>query len=328
MPAAPLVGAVTTCPPAAFSSLTASAQAFTHSIGSTGPLGASASSSRFRRGARRGTLRTPGRIPSAANPRCTQACMTSQMRASRASISASLRIARSLTRIKPSIERPARSHCSRSSSPLANGSGTVCRRAGARGGFRLPFTLHRAAADRVHLLRQQRPPRRIARGEAHAVGMTGQHLVAVEQEVHRFVEGDFALARNPNPAALADPLERRLHHRRVELGRVMPLEAEQDRTVGAMAEPGQCERAIELYEDLGGPGEQALGLEVAHEEARGEHRAHRVRRGRAHADLEHLERGQVHRAASRRRMRSAISSASASRRNPSSCSLASTADSS
>ena len=50
--------------------------------------------------------------------------MTSQMRASFASISASLRIARSLTRISPSIERPARSHCASSSSPLAKGSGT------------------------------------------------------------------------------------------------------------------------------------------------------------------------------------------------------------
>ena len=201
MPAAPLVGAVTTCPPAAFSSLTASAQALTHSIGSTGPFGASASSSRFRRGARRGTLSTPGRMPSAANPRCTQACMTFQMRASFASISASLRIARSLTRISPSIARPGALALREQLLAVGERQRNLHRRAGARGGVRFALALHGAAADRVHLLRQQRRARRIARGEAHAVRVARQHLVAVEQEVHRLVEGDLVPAGEPDALA-------------------------------------------------------------------------------------------------------------------------------
>ena len=66
--------------------------------------------------------------------------------------------------------------------------------------------------------------------------------------------------------------------------------------------PGQRERAVELHEDFGRALEQALRLEVEHEEARGQHRAHRVRGRRADADLEDVEDGQVHSAASRRRI--------------------------
>jgi hypothetical protein len=122
MPAAPLVGAVTTCPPAAFSSFTASAQALTHSIASARP--ASAASARFICGARRLTFSTPGSTPSAAKPRSTQACMTDQMRASLESTSAAGRSASSFRRMRPAIERPALSARSSNSAPLPNGSGT------------------------------------------------------------------------------------------------------------------------------------------------------------------------------------------------------------
>ena len=51
----------------------------------------------------------------------------------------------------------------------------------------------------------------------------------------------------------------------------MTLETEQDRAVGAVAEPGQRERAVELDEDLGRIIEHAFRLEVPHEGPRGEH---------------------------------------------------------
>ena len=108
--------------------------------------------------------------------------------------------------------------------------------------------------------------------------MPGQHLVAVEQEVHRLVEGDLVLAEQPDSRAAADARERRLHDRRIEFGRIVPLEPEQDRAVGAMAEARERERAIELHEDLGGRRQQSARLEIEHEEARRQHRAHRVRR--------------------------------------------------
>jgi hypothetical protein len=193
---------------------------------------------------------------------------------------------------------------------------------------RLVLPLHGPAADRVHLLRQQRLSAGIARGEAHAVRMARQHLVAVEKEVHRFVKRYLALAGDAQPSGSADARERRLHHRGVELRRVVTLEAEQDGPVGAVAEPRQRERAVELDVDLGRPVEQALRLQVLDEESRSQHRPHRVRRGRPDAHLEYLEGREVHRAASRRRIWSAISPASATRSVSSSCSLASTADSS
>ena len=87
----------------------------------------------------------------------------------------------------------------------------------------------------------------------------------MEQEVHRLVEVDLVSAEEPDAARPADARERRLHHRGVELGRIVPLEAEQDRAVGAMAEASERKRAVELNENLAGPLEQALGLEVEHE---------------------------------------------------------------
>ena len=82
MPAAPLVGAVTTRPPAAFSSLTASAYSVTQSMARSGssPL-RSQMSCRNRRGARRWSFSPPGSMPSVAQPRSTQARITCQMSA-------------------------------------------------------------------------------------------------------------------------------------------------------------------------------------------------------------------------------------------------------
>ena len=72
MPAAPLVGEVTTRPPAAFSSFTAIAYAFTQSNMCNGDF--SPCSFRFLNsfGARRKTAIFPGNTPSVLNPRATQ----------------------------------------------------------------------------------------------------------------------------------------------------------------------------------------------------------------------------------------------------------------
>ena len=108
----------------------------------------------------------------------------------------------------------------------------------------LALALHGAAADRIHLLGQQRCPGRVARRETHAVRMTGQHLVAVEQQVHRLVEGDFAAPEQAQPAAVADALESRLHDRGIETRWIVSLEAEQDGAVRAMPEAGERERPV------------------------------------------------------------------------------------
>ena len=78
-----------------------------------------------------------------------------------------------------------------------------------------------------------------------------------------------------------------------------------------MPETRERERPVELREHFGRALEQRARLEVEDEEPGREHRTHRVRRRGADADLEDVEYREVHRAASRRRIRSAISPASA-----------------
>ena len=130
MPAAPLVGAVTTRPPEAFSSLTASAQRLTQSSAISGSCGAAtwgAVSCRNNSGARRFTLYPPGSTPGVSQPRRTQACMTCQMRSSPESISASVRQARSLRRMMPAMDVFSRPHRASNSSPVRNGKGSGVR---------------------------------------------------------------------------------------------------------------------------------------------------------------------------------------------------------
>jgi hypothetical protein len=66
-------------------------------------------------------LKPPGSVPSARQPRCTQACITSQMRSRPASISAALRQCCSLRRISSAIVRPWRRVSASNSSPVVKG---------------------------------------------------------------------------------------------------------------------------------------------------------------------------------------------------------------
>ena len=107
MPAAPLVGAVTTRPPAAFSSFTDSANTLTHSIASSGRCCDDCSSStRCMRDARRRTLSTPGSSPFASNPRWMQPSMIDQRLSNAARVSASGRKARSFSSVSSCSSRP------------------------------------------------------------------------------------------------------------------------------------------------------------------------------------------------------------------------------
>ena len=120
MPAAPLVGAVTTRPPAAFSSLTASANSVTQSMARSGssPF-VLAVSCRSRRGARRWTFSPPGSIPSVPQPRSTQARITCQMSRRPAAICPAVRPrASSLASMTPETGSPLRVVWASSSAPL------------------------------------------------------------------------------------------------------------------------------------------------------------------------------------------------------------------
>ena len=80
MPAAPFVGAVTTRPPAAFSSLTARAKQFTQSMMRRGSRVASSCASwRASSGALRLSFMNPGSVPSVEQPCSTQSFMACQI---------------------------------------------------------------------------------------------------------------------------------------------------------------------------------------------------------------------------------------------------------
>jgi hypothetical protein len=127
MPAAPLVGAVTTRPPAAFSSFTASAYRLTQSSTVSGSRIAASGlpdNSACNDGARRETCRPPGRVPVSRIPRATQSCMAVHSSRSPAITSSSLRQARSFSSISCAIDRPEAAQRASNSSPLANGCAT------------------------------------------------------------------------------------------------------------------------------------------------------------------------------------------------------------
>ncbi len=120
MPAAPLVGAVTTRPPAAFSSLTAIAYRVIHSIACFwGSPSARSCLAVF--AARRRTFRPPGRMPSRDMPRAMQACMTRQISSRPARISSSVRQAFSFSSIREEMDRPVSRASRSSSSPVRKG---------------------------------------------------------------------------------------------------------------------------------------------------------------------------------------------------------------
>ena len=128
MPAAPLVGAVTTRPPEAFSSFTARAHRVTQSSARSGSRpGAnpeSATSFAYRSAARRRTFRPPGSTPGVRQPCSTHSCITRQILSSPARTSASGRRAHSLASITWLIFRSWSLQICSSSIPVRKGHGT------------------------------------------------------------------------------------------------------------------------------------------------------------------------------------------------------------
>ncbi|MNT09944.1 hypothetical protein D3C72_1447510 [compost metagenome] len=107
-----MVGAVTTLPPAAFSSLTAIAYRLTRCTASCGKSLARLSDAfascakRHNFAARRFTFKPPGRLPVVSRPCAMQSRMTCQMRSRPAFNSSSLRLTHSFARSISGIDKP------------------------------------------------------------------------------------------------------------------------------------------------------------------------------------------------------------------------------
>ncbi|MNN21809.1 hypothetical protein D3C81_1351440 [compost metagenome] len=129
MPAAPLVGAVTMRPPAAFSSFTARANRLTHSMAlRVDPITLGLPSScrlRCSRAARRLTCNPPGRMPSLRKPLSTHSRMAPQIRSRPSRTSASGRQAHSLAIISCATLKPWALHKASNCAALSNSYGSA-----------------------------------------------------------------------------------------------------------------------------------------------------------------------------------------------------------
>ena len=277
MPAAPLVGAVTMRPPAAFSSLTASANRFTHSMARSGSVTpVSAVRVWNNDGARRLTFRPPGRIPSAAQPLSTHSRMTAHSASSFSRSSASLRQVSSLASITSEMDMPSR---------LADlqefvGGGERVGQDGGVGHHPVAgvgvAVHHEAAADGVEAPFAEDGAGVVQGAEGHAVGVGReglapvQHHVLVPVEVHPVV-----------PAHPQFGVEGRRGHLVIRRGgvhgfRVQPLEAQDHGLVGAVAPAGGAERAEQFGLHAPGGAQVSVALEPVGEQLRCPHRADRV----------------------------------------------------
>jgi hypothetical protein len=146
-----------------------------------------------------------------------------------------------------------------------------------------------AAAHGVVAALEQQTAFRVLRGEAHAIGMQRQAFAAVEHQIAFLVEADRPSTEQVQPSGRAQRREPRSHRADVHAVRLVALEAEQHRLVAAVALAGGAQRSEQLDAQVRAALEQTVGLQAQCEQPRGPHRAHRVRAGRADADLEQVE---------------------------------------
>ena len=217
MPAAPLVGAVTTRPPAAFSSFTASAYRVTHSIAYSGSAVSDVRSSVSRSArARRRTFSPPGSTPSARQPRCTHSCIAGPD-PQQPGVDLRLVSAHQLVGQHDAADRQAgagglREQLRSARERIGNG-GRVGDQSRAA---RLVLAEYESAADRVVGTRADFRARGIEGREPHAVGVKLQPLAAVQHDVVVRAEADRAAAGQRQRAGAAHLLHQRISQRRVD----------------------------------------------------------------------------------------------------------------
>ncbi len=154
---------------------------------------------------------------------------------------------------------------------------------------------HEAAADRVVVALSQGRAVGVEGGEAHAIGVIGQFLALVEDQVGPLVDADLVLVVQAKAPTAADAVEAVLDAIGIDPVRLLAFQAEQDRLVGAVAASGQGQRAEQFHPDPDAARQQAGITQPAFDEAcGGAHRSHGMRGRRADADFEQVEQADGH----------------------------------
>ena len=148
------------------------------------------------------------------------------------------------------------------------------------------------AADRVEGFLHGDVALGIGRHQDQAVGMAGQGRAVIEDQIGLGIEG-----QGPKPVGgdlfrLADCRKRGLGLFGVVALGQEPGQAQDHGPVGGMADAGEGQRSVQRRAQTGHV--EGRGAQLVQEPRGGHHRAHRVRRGRADADLEHVEDAQKH----------------------------------
>jgi len=140
---------------------------------------------------------------------------------------------------------------------------------------------------------------------AHAVGVGDDagvwiHLVAVEEKMLGLKEGNGFAAEKAECSGGTDGGEFCFDLRWIYRVGGFAQETEEDSAVGAVADSGEGERAVEIDDDAGGRIEEICGVECVCEAQSCAHRADGMGAGGANADLEEFEETGVHAAYCRR----------------------------
>ena len=290
MPAAPLVGAVTTRPPAAFSSLTASAHRLTQSITLSGS--ASARSCRSRRTARtrRGAaldVQPAGQDQLQATDAAVDAGRHRGSNSGEAGADLGFAVRGQLVGAARAwrCQWPARA--SESSSPEENGYGRSSEPRRRRVAGDLLLVDHRAAADRIAHPRATISPAASKAVKRMPLEWKGKTLALVAAHVARFVESISCAS----PPAGSVPVDRiACDDLAGLLGakvlRTLARAGRANRSVGRMALAGQRQRAEQLRLDPRHSGSRPFRRDRVTKSACRRHRPHCVRRRRPDADLE------------------------------------------
>jgi hypothetical protein len=127
-----------------------------------------------------------------------------------------------------------------------------------------------ASTDGVEDLLHEDVVRGVEGGEAHSVGMGCDlggwiHLIAMEEEVIGFGEGDGFAIEEVEGSGVADGGEFGVDERGVDGVGCFADEAEEDGAVGTVAVAGEGERAVEIDGDVRGVREVACCVEGLNE---------------------------------------------------------------
>ena len=151
---------------------------------------------------------------------------------------------------------------------------------------------HEAAADGVVGFLQDHVALGVGGLQDHAIGVSRQGGAEVELQVLQRVEVEGGQARNLDDFRVADAGEGGIGLVGIVSVGGETGEAEDRGPVGGMADPGKGQRAVERGAEA--VEVEGRGAQRVQKACGGDHRAHGVGRGRADADLEHVEDGKEH----------------------------------